>query len=352
MSDVHGQSVGTDEAVGDVDEQTSSSQPTKLQQKLELQGLPGPNAPRSASGSGRKPLTKSELDDRWNASAESTKATKTRRHTRIAAIVLTCLAVLCAIGTFAYWERHNWDPFFGYMVSCYLFLGGIFSLGIGSSNFGSARKKFDEQEELVWRAANFERAVDAVENKLSLDYVSGINTLLMNSYHDVTKTQAERSFRHSQRAMIAGLSLIIGGGIVAIAPTSPSTKIAVAGLAAIGSLVSGYIGKTFLASHAAAILQLNRFFEQPLVNSYLLNAERISATLSPNSRDKVMIAVVQESIAAARLVLSEGGTKDLRRAGSRKRLEVRRTPDAGTLEKMQGEPETVSTNGSPRVEAL
>ena len=126
----------------------------------------------------------------------------------------------------------------------------------------------------------------------------------MNSYHDVTKTQAEKSFRHSQYAMIAGLALLMFGGIVAVAATAPETKLAVAGLSAIGTLVSGFITKTFLTSHASAIAQLNRFFEQPLVNSYLLNAERVAGAISPDSRDEILTLVIRESISAAHQILT------------------------------------------------
>lgn len=253
-------------------------------------------------------MSTEELASRWEASSQQEKAARKRRLSRLAGVIMVSVSVIAALIIAMYSQSVNKNDemyYFGYAICAYAAVGGVVLIGNASLSYDTARKKFNETEEIVFRAANFTRAVDALEEKLTLEYVTGLNSLLMDSYHDVTKNQAARSFKHSQWAMIAGFSLLLVGGIVAIAPTDPITKIAVAALTGIGTLVSGFISRTFLHSHAVSIAQLNRFFEQPLVNSYLLNAERVAIRLGRGRCEEMLVGIIQESISAARRVLTE-----------------------------------------------
>jgi hypothetical protein len=67
--------------------------------------------------------------------------------------------------------------------------------------------------------------------------------------------------------MIVGFLLLLVGGVVALRATDETSKTVVAGLAAIGSLTSGYVSRTFLKAEDRAMEQLNYYFQQPLVTS-------------------------------------------------------------------------------------
>ena len=57
-----------------------------------------------------------------------------------------------------------------------------------------------------------------------------------------------------------------------------TAKITTASLTAIAGMLSGYIGKTFLRVYERTQQQLTFFFQQPLINSYVLSAERLIDT--------------------------------------------------------------------------
>jgi hypothetical protein len=143
----------------------------------------------------------------------------------------------------------------------------------------------------------------ATEKKLSLESVTNLNHDLMTRYHDLTLDQATHSFRHSQFAMAAGLGWILLGVVVALAPSHTDVKVTVGVLTGLAAAIAGYISKTFLGSYIVSIDQINRFFQHPLVVSYLLNAERVSQELNEN-KEQVLGSVVEESIMAARRVLT------------------------------------------------
>ena len=247
------------------------------------------------------PIAKPYTPRKFEETEEFSKAKRTQWTTRIVSVVLSFIGV---IGAFAFyvWLQELWTSVL--LGVFFVYFAGLAWL-LSNSYVKGARKKFNENEELIARASAFSRVVESAHNKLSLEHILDLNGVLMTSYHAITKQQAEQSFRSSQRAMLAGLSILLVGVVCSFLPTSVSTKVAVASLAAVGTLISGYISKTFLRAHTNAITQLNRFFQQPVVNSYLLNAERIAANLACG-RDELLTNIAQESVGAARLLLQDG----------------------------------------------
>jgi hypothetical protein len=79
----------------------------------------------------------------------------------------------------------------------------------------------------------------------------------------------------SQIAMGLGLVVLVSGAYFVLSVDDPTTKVTSGVLAALGSIISTYISSTFLDVYRGALRQLNRFFNQPLVDNYLLTAERI-----------------------------------------------------------------------------
>ena len=98
----------------------------------------------------------------------------------------------------------------------------------------------------------------------------------LDQYHSITKHQAANSYRNSQIAMGSGLAFIILAAVSAIVFKNEQTKIILGSIAGVATAFSAYIGATFLNAYHSALNQLNTYFHQPLVTSYLLSAERIA----------------------------------------------------------------------------
>jgi hypothetical protein len=128
-----------------------------------------------------------------------------------------------------------------------------------------------------------------------------VNQQLLAQYHDITRQQATSSYRISQIAMAVGFLMIVGGAYVVITQAkSSSSQIVVGGLAGLGALFSSYIGATFIRTYNRALAQMNFYYAQPLVQSYILEAERISKELgSPTSKDSVLSQIIEQTLRGA-----------------------------------------------------
>lgn len=143
---------------------------------------------------------------------------------------------------------------------------------------------------------------------------------LILQYHDMVKRQANSAHRSTQVAMFTCLVVLVAGAAVAIRSSTISTQVVVGGLAALGGTLSAYLSATFMATYNKTLAQLNFFFGQPLVNSYLLTAERLSHTLSDSQRDRVLVRVVDRLLSNATItseLLKSPSTEQVIRKKSR-----------------------------------
>jgi hypothetical protein len=124
--------------------------------------------------------------------------------------------------------------------------------------------------------------------------------------------------------MIIAFLILVVGAVVTIRTPDSTSKIVVGALASLGSVLSGYIGQTFLRAQAQAMRQLNFYFRQPLVASYLLSAERIAIKLDDaNSTKKALLDVIKNVLLAAdRAENLDPGSSSTPRGGSRRASNV------------------------------
>ncbi|MCA1706344.1 MAG: hypothetical protein LC808_25015 [Actinobacteria bacterium] len=132
-----------------------------------------------------------------------------------------------------------------------------------------------------------------------VDDVRSVNQQLIDRYHELTTQQAKNSYRNSQLAMAIGFLLLIIGAIGATAASEGTGQIVLGGLAGLGSAVSAYLGATFLRAYERALGQMNYYFGQPLVTSYILEAERLSKQMSKGRRDDTMAEIISETLRGA-----------------------------------------------------
>ncbi|CAM5704126.1 TRADD-N-associated membrane domain-containing protein [Streptomyces purpurascens] len=126
-----------------------------------------------------------------------------------------------------------------------------------------------------------------------------LNRTQMQVYHEIATKQARLASRNSRLAIAVGFVVLIVGAVAAIRTSDETSKIVIGALALIGSLLSTYISRTFLISEDRAMAQLNYYFRQPLVTSYVLSAERLTHKLAEARRDDLVTEVVQGVLAAA-----------------------------------------------------
>lgn len=141
-----------------------------------------------------------------------------------------------------------------------------------------------------------------------------LNQQSLKKYHDLTQQQAGSSYIIAQLAILVGLLLLIGAGYIVVKASAPTAQIVVGALGVVGSTLSGYVGATSIRMYNRAQAQMNFYYAQPLVQSYILEAERISNCLSPKRKDSALekvIAQTLEGAAVAGYLISRGSDESL-----------------------------------------
>lgn len=99
--------------------------------------------------------------------------------------------------------------------------------------------------------------------------------------------------------MGAGLVSLIAATALAIALQNNASRILLGSTAGLGTAFSAYIAAIYLKVYHSTLAQLNYYFRQPLVNSYLLAAERLMGDMSSERRDdmraKIIDAMLQDA---------------------------------------------------------
>lgn len=159
-------------------------------------------------------------------------------------------------------------------------------------NVAAARRASDAQE----------RADRALKDVSSPDDLLGFvraNASQMHAYDLLARRQAAQSHRASIVSMFVGLALVSAGVAVAVLAPDSVSKVAGAGVTAVGAAVGGYIAKTFLTNSRRAAQTAAFYFRQPLVTSYLLTAERLAASLPEAAQGPARVTILEAAITAS-----------------------------------------------------
>jgi hypothetical protein len=197
-----------------------------------------------------------------------------------------------------------------------------------------SRRAEDERFESLRRrsAALAQQASDGNDPE-ELTKLITVNRQQMEGYQALTRGQAKTSYRWSQAALGVGLLALIGGVLVTLSTSGVANKTAVAGLTAIAGALSSYVARTYLRIYERTLQQLNFYFRQPLVTSYILTAERVANKIKQKDRhDDMIAAIIDESLkAAAGPPSSAGDSADAPSLRERvtKKLQGEQTPSDG-----------------------
>lgn len=165
---------------------------------------------------------------------------------------------------------------------------------------GVARRKFEdriEQERREELRANRDKQVEPGE----LGDLMSANRALLDEYQKPVRAQARTSYVYGQVAIFVGFGVLVVGVALVLLADSPTAQVSLAGLAAVGSAISSYVARTFLRVYDRAQQQLNFYFREPLITSYLLTSERLAEKLQGERREHAYSLMVEEIIRFAKV---------------------------------------------------
>lgn len=188
-------------------------------------------------------------------------------------------------------------------------VGVACTIGFIWNYLGAAAARVEDRETRAKGAVD--AAVAGIKNEHDLLGLMRANRKQMDAYDAQARAQGVVAHWISVGAMVVGL-IIVGVGLwVAVAAEEPAAKYSAAIVAAVGTATGGYIAQTFIRLNSEAQDQVRFYFEQPLVQSYLLTAERFVAQMPAEDRAKqyqrLIEAAIEQAANAPKHRLTSGG---------------------------------------------
>ncbi|MFI6334114.1 hypothetical protein [Streptomyces sp. NPDC050535] len=142
-------------------------------------------------------------------------------------------------------------------------------------------------------------ALEKLKKTTELATLMELNQDQIATYHRIVTQQADKSFKSSRTAMGVGLFLIVCAAIGGAYVPMEEVRWFIGALAAFSTLLTGYLTKTYLAMYKESIGQLNRYFDQPVLNSFYLTAERLVSGLDEEHAQDVRCQIINEVLATS-----------------------------------------------------
>ncbi|MGC9540191.1 hypothetical protein [Streptomyces sp. UG1] len=182
-------------------------------------------------------------------------------------------------------------------------------------------KQFDQalkaQEE-------YEREVlEKLQKETELATLMGLNQAQIGEYHRIVTEQADKAFKSSRTAMGVGLFLLVCAAVAGAYVPLEEVRWFIGALAAFSTVLTAYLTKTYLTMYKESIGQLNRYFDQPVLNSHYLTAERLAERLDGEAAIEVRRQIINEVLATSSRAGANGSaSKQALNGGKPKRRKV------------------------------
>jgi hypothetical protein len=233
----------------------------------------------------------------WRTSAERVSQRARYLTMSLSGIVLAYSAIGYFFVGQNYFETLGLSKRAGTLIAGSIFLVGVILFLVAVISQSTARDRFYAVQERATLKA-VDEALGEVSGPDDLMGLMRANRKQMDAYDALARSQAQTSYRASQIAMGIGLAILTAGIVIAIFAHSDATKYAAAIITASGAAVGGFITRTFISVHLHASNQMNFYFRQPLVQSYLLSAERLAQRLpekdQPEQINKILASVMAQ----------------------------------------------------------
>ncbi|MGW3913182.1 hypothetical protein ACWEBX_16945 [Streptomyces sp. NPDC005070] len=142
-------------------------------------------------------------------------------------------------------------------------------------------------------------ALEKLKKTTELATLMELNQGQIDTYHRIVTEQADKSFKSSRVAMHIGLLLLVCAAFAVAFVPLDQVRWFIGALAAFSTVLSGYLTKTYLSMYKESIGQLNRYFDQPVLNSFYLTAERLTAGLDADHAQDVRCQIINEVLATS-----------------------------------------------------
>ncbi|MFF0183520.1 hypothetical protein [Streptomyces sp. NPDC005244] len=190
-----------------------------------------------------------------------------------------------------------WVPWVAFALGVLLIGALIFFLITRQRYMANENKGFAAK--LKAQAQYHEQALEKLRKTTELATLMELNQDQVGRYHRIVTDQADKAFKSSRTAMGVGLFLLVcaaaGGAYVPV----EEVRWFIGALAAFSTLLSGYLSQTYTDLYRRSISQLNRYFDQPVLNSYFLTAERLTAGLDVSHAQAVRQQIINEVLASS-----------------------------------------------------
>lgn len=143
------------------------------------------------------------------------------------------------------------------------------------------------------------QALAKLRSATELNTLMELNQGQIGDYHKIVTDQADKAFKSSRTAMWVGLVLLVAAAIGGAKVPMEEMRWFLGALAAFSTLLSGYLSRTYMVLYRESISQLNRYFDQPVLNSYFLTAERLTVGLGVEHAQRVRQQIVDEVLASS-----------------------------------------------------
>jgi hypothetical protein len=138
------------------------------------------------------------------------------------------------------------------------------------------------------------------------------NRRQLDAYQEQSRRQQRSAYRHAQAAGLAGILVLIVGILISYQQGTGTDTYVVSGLTGLGTLLSGYMGTTFLATARRADEQLNLYYKEPHMMGRLIVAERVAKTLCPADKPEEGKAMISQLLTwpLPEIPVAKNGTPD------------------------------------------
>lgn len=168
------------------------------------------------------------------------------------------------------------------------------------------------------------RAIAGINGIDDLPGLMLANKKQMDAYEALVRSQRESSHRASLIATAASFCVVGAGLFVTVLSEDSATKYAAAAMTAAVAAAGGYIAGAFIRAQQVAQGQLRFYFQEPLIQSYLLAAERIISMMSAEVRDDQYQLVLRSALAQAENISCPRNVTELDRPARQPKMNLPR----------------------------
>lgn len=304
-------------------------------------------APRAESAAGTPDRLKKLQEDRgletgfiqlWATSPERSWYLE-RRKKILRYVTVGVAIILLALGIWLAWRTSS-----GGKAALALSVAAFVVLGWCTVPYWAAKVAFRDRKRAT---AAYEvdvalRRVCEQHGKVSLPLpqLFELNRRQLNEYQEMTKRQQQMAFQLTWAASVLAFAVLVVGATVSLRVPAGSSQYVAGGLTGLGTLLSGFLGKTFFEGHRHAMDQLNYYYAEPSMTGRMLAAERIVEKLANGkqtdyARDIVKSLLTWQPPSAP---LAKPGTSDAEEGQKRARPGRIRRPRNPVAQAFNGTP--------------